>query len=443
MVGRRNRLERRGDRTRSRPSRSRSASAISAIAASRSTLSLVEQPADNDGVAGARLAIEDNNTTGKFLNQHFTLEEVRLKDGDDVAKAASSLAEHNGFIIADLPADALLKVADTLRDRGTVLFDAGAIDDRLREQDCRANVIHVAPTRSMLADALAQYLVWKQWKRWLLVVGSHDKDKLYADAFRRAATRFGAKIVQERTFEDTGGARRTDSGVTLIQRQMPVFTQQAPAYDVLVAADESEVFASYLPYRTWDPRPVAGSAGLMPTQLGRRARSMGRGPDPEPLREAEFAAHDGARHAGLDGRAHDGRGRVAHELRRSEDSVRFHQGAGFLGRRLQGPATDPAGLEPAASPADPAGRTDAWWFRCRRRKVSAPGFRTRYARRRSARDQMQTEVMAERSRMWRGCLLSLTALWLTAAQPRMRLIGLCLEREGQHGHRSSIPTNGP
>jgi ABC transporter substrate binding protein (PQQ-dependent alcohol dehydrogenase system) len=231
----------------------------------RSTLSLVTQPADNDGVAGAQLAIEDDNTTGRFLNQHFTLKEVRIKDGDDVATAASSLAEHNGFIVADLPPEDLLKVADTLRDRGTVLFDVGSIDDRLREQDCRANVIHVAPTRSMLADALAQYLVWKQWKRWLLVVGSHDNDKLYADAFRRAATRFGAKIVQERTFEDTGGARRTDSGVTLIQRQMPVFTQQAPGYDVLVAADESEVFASYLPYRTWDPRPVAGSAGLMPT----------------------------------------------------------------------------------------------------------------------------------------------------------------------------------
>jgi ABC transporter substrate binding protein (PQQ-dependent alcohol dehydrogenase system) len=231
----------------------------------KSTLSLLQQPADNDGVAGALLAIEDNNTTGKFLNQHFTLTEVRLKDGDDVAKVAGSLADRSGFIIADLPADELLKAADALRSRGTVLFNAGAIDDRLREEDCRANVVHVAPTRSMLADALGQYLVWKQWKRWLLVSGSHDNDKLYADAFRRAAARFGAKIVQEKAFEDTGGARRTDSGVTLIQRQMPVFTQAAPAYDVLVAADESEVFASYLPYRTWDPRPVAGSAGLMPT----------------------------------------------------------------------------------------------------------------------------------------------------------------------------------
>lgn len=234
------------------------------LAGTRSTLSLVEQPADNDGVAGAKLAIEDNNTTGKFLGQRFTLEERRIKEGEDVVQAATALAEHNGFIITDLPADALLKVADALRDRGTLLFNAGAIDERLREADCRANVIHAAPTRSMLADALGQYLVWKRWPRWLLVVGSHDADRLYADALRRAATRFGAKIVQERTFEDTGGARRTDSGVTLIQRQMPVFTQQAPAYDVLVAADESEVFAAYLPYRTWDPRPVAGSAGLVP-----------------------------------------------------------------------------------------------------------------------------------------------------------------------------------
>ncbi|MBR0715017.1 ABC transporter substrate-binding protein [Bradyrhizobium liaoningense] len=230
----------------------------------KQTLSLVEQPADNDGIAGARLAIDDNNTTGKFLNQRFKLEERRLKDGEDAAKAATELAERNSFIVADLPADALLKAADALRDRGTLLLNAGAIDERLREADCRANVIHTAPTRAMLADALGQYLVWKQWKRWLLVVGSHDEDKLFADALRRTATRFGAKIVQERTFEDAGGARRTDSGVTLIQRQMPVFTQQAPAYDVLVAADESEVFANYLPYRTWDPRPVAGSAGLVP-----------------------------------------------------------------------------------------------------------------------------------------------------------------------------------
>src|SRR4051794_28169972 len=102
------------------------------------TLSLVGVPADNDGVAGARLAIEDNNTTGRFLNQHFTLDEKRLKDDDDPATAAVALADRGiGLVLVDLPADALLKAADAVRERGTVLFDVGAIDDRLREEDCR------------------------------------------------------------------------------------------------------------------------------------------------------------------------------------------------------------------------------------------------------------------------------------------------------------------
>src|SRR5882757_7028190 len=51
----------------------------------KATISLLDYPPDNDGVAGTRLALDDNNTTGKFLNQHFLLEEVRVKDGADPA----------------------------------------------------------------------------------------------------------------------------------------------------------------------------------------------------------------------------------------------------------------------------------------------------------------------------------------------------------------------
>jgi ABC transporter substrate binding protein (PQQ-dependent alcohol dehydrogenase system) len=232
----------------------------------KTTISLIDLPAGNDGLAGAELAANDNNTTGKFLNQKFSIVDARIRPGDDPAVAVAALASQGvSLVIADLPADALLKAAGWGRSRGMLFFNAGATDDRLREEDCRSNIIHVAPARSMLADGLAQYLVWKQWRKWFLAVGSHAEDKLWADALKRAATRFGAKIVDERVFEDVGGARRTDSGIAEIQRQIPSFTQGAPAYDVLVAADESEVFAAYLPYRTWDPRPVAGSAGLVPT----------------------------------------------------------------------------------------------------------------------------------------------------------------------------------
>jgi len=236
------------------------------LLASKGRLSLMDVPAENDGVAGAQLAIDDNNTTGRFVKQRYTLIDKSLRADDDVAAAVGALADAGAaLIVADIDADGVLKAADAAKARGLAIINASATDDRLREEDCRANVVHVAPTRSMLADGLAQYLVWKKWRKWLLVVGSHDKDKLFAEALRHSATRFGAKIVEEREYKDTGGARRSDSGIVEIQRQIPALTQSAPDYDVLVAADESEVFAGYLPYRTWDARPVAGSAGLVPT----------------------------------------------------------------------------------------------------------------------------------------------------------------------------------
>jgi len=230
------------------------------------TISILDLPSPDDGVAGAKLGVEDNNTTGRFLGQRFTLEDMLAAPGSDPSAALDSLLSRGVyFIAADLPASALLALADAARDKSALIFNVGAPEDSLREENCRANVFHIAPSHSMLADGLAQYLVWKQWKRWLLLKGSHPQDQLFAAALARAAKKFGAKIVDERVFVDTGGGRRSDSGSVQTQRLMPVATQNAPAYDVLVAADESEVFAGYLPYRTWDPRPVAGSAGLKPT----------------------------------------------------------------------------------------------------------------------------------------------------------------------------------
>src|SRR5262249_55609651 len=160
--------------------------------------------------------------------------------------------------------DDLLAIAPLADQAGAVVLDGRTEDDELRTDAklCHKSVFHTAPSRAMKADALAQYLVVKRWLSWFLVVGSHPEDQAMAAAYKRSAARFGAQIVSEKVYEDTGGARRTDSGHVQIQMQMPVFTQDASEHDVLVVADESEVFGEYLPYHTWLARPVAGTAGL-------------------------------------------------------------------------------------------------------------------------------------------------------------------------------------
>ncbi|WP_201415535.1 ABC transporter substrate-binding protein [Mesorhizobium sp. J8] len=228
------------------------------------TLSLLDQPPRDEGVAGAKVAIGDNNTTGAFLGQKFSLDITEMKPDSDAVQAFDGLiAKGDRYVVADLSAKQLLSIADIARDKGVLIFNIGATDDSLREEDCRINVFHIAPTRSMLADALAQYLMVKKWPNWVLLYGSHEQDHLYADALRRAAARFGGQIVAEKEFKDNGTARRTDTGATQIQQQISVFTQDLPEHDVVLVADESEVFGTYVPYRTWTPRPVAGTAGLV------------------------------------------------------------------------------------------------------------------------------------------------------------------------------------
>jgi len=236
----------------------------------RVPLSLVEPVLTDAGIKGAQQAIVDNQTTGRFLRHSYRLaEHVVAADGDPVAAFEAALDAGERLFVADLAADDLLALAPRADAAGALLFNARAEDDGLRTTSCFTSVFHVAPSRAMKADALAQYLVWKRWQRWFLILGTTPEDRLLAEAYRRAAKKFGAKIVAERSYEDQGGARRTDTGHVQIQSQVPVLTQGVDDHDVLVVADEADRFGEYLPYRTWEARPVAGSAGLVPVSWSR------------------------------------------------------------------------------------------------------------------------------------------------------------------------------
>lgn len=226
-------------------------------------ISRLDIPPDDLGFAGAVLGTEDNQTTGAFTDTSYALETRAVAPEGAVTAMEALMAE--GIRVVVVMADGA--TLETLADKASpevLILNATAQDEALRNDGCRANVLHVAPSRAMLTDALVQFLIWKKWPRLFLIYGSHPEDMLLADSYRTSATKFGAEIVEEREFADTGGARSTDTGLVQVQSQIPLFTEGAEDHDVIVAADEADIFAAHLPYHTWTPRPITGSAGLRP-----------------------------------------------------------------------------------------------------------------------------------------------------------------------------------
>ena len=227
---------------------------------------VIPEPEDA-GLRGAELAIADSNSTGRFLKHSYRLESAEAASGAALLEQARALhATGLRLFVVNAPADSLRQLAAALPD--SLLFNAGSADDALRTDACASNVLHTLPSRAMLADALGQFLAVRKWNRALLIPGPTEDDAAYADALRRAAKRFGVKIVAEKPWSFDNDQRRS------AQAEMPLFTQTAE-YDVVLVADERGDFGEYVPYHTWYPRPVAGTQGLTPTGWHKTVETYG------------------------------------------------------------------------------------------------------------------------------------------------------------------------
>ncbi|MFQ5845608.1 MAG: hypothetical protein ACE5JG_11540, partial [Planctomycetota bacterium] len=74
------------------------------------------------GVQGARLGVEDNNTTGRFTKQNFELREARVPVGGDVAAAFKALVAdgHRHIVTVQVPAEDILRLADLPEAKGVL-----------------------------------------------------------------------------------------------------------------------------------------------------------------------------------------------------------------------------------------------------------------------------------------------------------------------------------
>lgn len=212
---------------------------------------------ENSGYLGAQLAISDSNTTGKFLGQHFNLHYFTANKTEHFLKQLDDEHQQGQRIfILEAPMSLLIEVNRWAKNKSVLLFNISESSDELRYRQCLASIFHTIPSNAMKSDALAQWLLYRRLNKILLIQGSTPKDEQLAISFKRSAKRFGLKIIDEKAWSFNTDLRRS------AQQEIPLFTQTIKDYDVVYVADYSKDFAEFIPFNTYLPRPVIGSAGL-------------------------------------------------------------------------------------------------------------------------------------------------------------------------------------
>ncbi len=222
------------------------------------TLSNLDPLPENNGLAGAQTGLQDNQTTGKFLGQSYTMASTIVPHDGDVLRTAKEMLVASPYLVIDAPSNLLLAIADLSEAANALLFNTSSGNVALRDTECRKNMLHSLPSDVMRTDALAQVFIQKRWRDLVMITGTYPADTAYAAAMRRSLRKFGLKLSSEKIWQADADMRRTAA------QEIPLFTQEFGDYDALIIADETHDFGRYVLYNTWQARPIVGSEGLSP-----------------------------------------------------------------------------------------------------------------------------------------------------------------------------------
>lgn len=206
--------------------------------------------------AAVKLAIKESKFTAKAKGFKFELDTHEVETLDELPEKIKALQNEGvEYFLLDLPAEGI-NLAVESGDGGSTFFNISALDDSLRNQNCDARLIHMAPSRRMLTDALGQYLVSKKWRKVLVLYGDSAADKDYLNALQVSAKKFGLKLIDQRLYKLGNDPRQR------YQNNIALLTAKGE-YDVIYVVDSKGEFAVDVPYSVVQPRPVVGSAGLV------------------------------------------------------------------------------------------------------------------------------------------------------------------------------------
>jgi ABC transporter substrate binding protein (PQQ-dependent alcohol dehydrogenase system) len=225
--------------------------------------------ADRRAYSGAALGLEELKSLNRITKTHFAMERVSGTGSADLIAAVERMVESGSrYFLIDAPDDVVAEVAAGTRDHGIALFNTTATGDALRSELCQPHLFHTAASRTMLSDALSQYLVARKWHEILVLQGPLPQDKETVAAFERSSVLFGLEIIAIRDFVLGNDPRARElNDLDFLTGGLGSnydFLSSGDDYDVVFVADADGEFALGVPYATQEPAPVVGASGLVP-----------------------------------------------------------------------------------------------------------------------------------------------------------------------------------
>ena len=205
--------------------------------------------------AGALVAYGESEKLFDILGKEIELSRFVVKDNEEMLNKIKELVSQNThFFIIDADSSFFKKIPE-FDLKNIAIFNITEPDDSLRQENCDSRVFHTIPSYSMLSDALAQYLVFKNWKKILLLKGPYEEDTIIADSFINSSNKYGLDIIETKDFILSNDPRKRE------ENNLALLTI-GKKYDVIYLADSDGEFGRYLPYSTKNPNLVIGSTGL-------------------------------------------------------------------------------------------------------------------------------------------------------------------------------------
>lgn len=272
------------------------------------TVADLEKPVRGESFAGiqtqverpvhraANLALFESKTSFETFDIKPDLKRLNLDSSKELQPQLSTIHPQS-LVIVDTPEDTFVEVAEILNQLNLVTINVRHSNPALRENLCLDTLYHTIPSDRMYFDALVQFLIYRNWRKVLVIHGPSEIDLARTKTLINSLSKFGADISDIRQFTLSHHPDDRD-------KNKPEFLTGGASYDVVAVIDTARDFGRYIQYTTRRARPVVGDVGLIPRgwhrtlerygapQLNERYRLFDRSsllPASEAMNDAEYA----------------------------------------------------------------------------------------------------------------------------------------------------------